>query len=134
MLKDALARGKNGSYQIQAAISAVHAQAANYNETDWHQIILLYDALYDISPNTVVLLNKAVAVSFHEGPEKGLHLIEQLENDLKTYQPFHAAKADLLRRMEKYSAAATSYNRAIELTRNAKDKAFLQKRLKQFSN
>ena len=134
MLKAALVRGKNGPYQIQAAISAVHAQAANYDDTDWRQIILLYDALYDINPNTVVLLNKAVAVSYLEGPESGLKLIEKLENDLKTYQPFHAAKADLLRRMERFSAAVASYNRAIELTRNAKDKAFLQKRLKQFAN
>ena len=131
LLEGALARGRPGPYQIQAAISALHAQAASYAATDWHEITLLYGALYARQPSPVVRLNAAVALSFAEGAEAALPTLAELErqDDLARYQPFHAARADILRRAGRKPAAAKAYRKAIALTHNAAERRFLEGRL-----
>jgi RNA polymerase sigma-70 factor (ECF subfamily) len=120
-----------GPYQIQAAISALHAQARCYEETDWYQIVLLYDALYHMLPSPVVALNRATAVAMIAGCDKGLRLLDQLAEtaELKEYYPFYAARADLLRRLGRLSEASIAYTRALELCRNVTEQTFLRRRL-----
>lgn len=126
ILKAALVQKPLGPYQLQAAISALHAKAKDWRSTDWVQIYHLYAALLQFSPTAVVKLNQAIALSMIEGPAKGLEILDAL--DLHDYQPFHAAKADLLRRLGKISDAIESYQIAAELTANAAEKAFLQQK------
>ncbi len=131
LLDGALARGRPGPYQIQAAISALHAQAPSTGQTDWRQITLLYGQLHALQPSPVVRLNAAVALSFAEGAEAALLALAELERDgaLAYYQPFHAAHADTLRRAGRKSAAARAYRQALALTRNAAERRFLEGRL-----
>ncbi|MCP4328393.1 MAG: RNA polymerase sigma factor [Alphaproteobacteria bacterium] len=131
VLKDALAQGNSGPYQIQAAISALHAGAPDHAATDWHEITLLYGALYALQPSPVVRLNGAVALSFAEGAEAALPALAELEREgvLADYQPFHAARADTLRRAGRKSAAAEAYRQALTRTRNAAERRFLEARL-----
>ncbi len=127
----ATGKGSLGPYQIQAAISAVHAGAATYDATNWQEITLLYEKLYAFQPTPVVQLNAAVALSFARGAEAGLAAIEGLcsEKDMAKYQPYHATRADMLRRAGRYNDAAAAYNVAIELSANRSERAFLQQRL-----
>jgi RNA polymerase sigma-70 factor, ECF subfamily len=113
----ALASRRFGPYTLQAAIAAVHAEAATADETDWRQIVLLYDRLLSMQPSPVVELNRAVALAMCEGPEKGLQLIESLlrRKELATYHLAHAAHADLCRRLGRLSEARTSYEAALAL-------------------
>jgi RNA polymerase sigma-70 factor, ECF subfamily len=129
LLESALARGRPGVYQLQAAISAVHAEAASHEGTRWAEIALLYERLHALSPNPVFLLNRAVALSFPGNPQAGLDAIMELENDLDGYQPFHAARADFLRRLGQNAEARTAYEAAIFLSGNAGERAFLEERL-----
>ncbi len=131
LLEDALARGCPGPYQIQAAISALHAQAPNYAATDWRQITRLYGELYALQPSPVVRLNAAVALSFADGAEAALPTLAELERQgaLARYQPFHAAHADTLRRAGRKAAAARAYRQTLTLTRNAAERRFLEGRL-----
>ena len=131
LLKKTLAKGRVGPYQVQAAISAVHADAASHERTDWREITALYGRLHTLQPSPVVRLNGAVALSFADGPAAGFKAIEGLarEGSLARYQPFHAARADILRRMGRREEATEAYSLALELTDNAADRAFLQKRL-----
>ena len=133
LLLGALALGRVGRYQIQAAISAVHAQAEHYAATDWTEITLLYDRLLELQPSPVVELNRAVALSFAEGVEAGLAALDCLRRDgeLARYQPFHAADADLLRRAGRLDDAAAAYRRALALTGNTAERRFLEDRLAQ---
>lgn len=124
----ALRQGRVGPYQLQAAIAAVHAAAASAEDTDWAQIAALYGELAQIDPSPVVLLNRAVAVGMSAGPEHGLALIEELCG-LDRYYLFHAARADLLRRLGFASAAAEAYRRALALTANGAERAYLERRL-----
>lgn len=124
----ALRQGRVGPYQLQAAIAAVHAAAASAEDTDWAQIAALYGELAQIDPSPVVLLNRAVAVGMSAGPEHGLALIEELCG-LDRYYLFHAARADLLRRLGFASAAAEAYRRALTLTANGAERAYLERRL-----
>jgi len=135
LLRAALAMGAPGPYQIQAAISAVHARADSFAETDWREISSLYAELYERQPSPVVKLNGSVALSFDQGPEAGLELLEQLEDggELASYQPFFAAKADLLRRAGRTKEAEGAYETAIALTRNAAEKRFLEDRLQELT-
>ena len=128
----ALATGAVGPYQIQAAISAVHAEAADYDATDWEQINLLYAKLYELQPSPIVLLNAAVALSFAVSAEAGLRAMDELalSGELDAYQPYFAARADLLRRAGHTLAAAAAYRRAIELSRTDAQRKFLEKRLR----
>jgi RNA polymerase sigma-70 factor (ECF subfamily) len=120
-----------GQYQLQAAITALHVRGADTGTTAWDEIAELYGALAEISPSPVVELNRAAAVGFAVGPQAGLELLEPLLADpaLERYQPLHAAHADLLRRAGDPVAAARAYERAIELSANAVERAELQRRL-----
>ena len=133
LLRKALAMGRPGSYQVQAAISAVHANARSYPATDWREITGLYRKLYELRPSWVVKLNEAVALSFTEGAEAGLEAMAELQrlDVLDRYQPFHAARADLLRRAGRRAEAADAYRRALELTKNAAEKGFLERRMRE---
>ncbi len=122
-----------GPYQLQAAISAVHAQAADYQDTDWHRIILLYDQLYAIQPSPVVKLNAVVALSMVQGPASALEVLERVEAEgkLDRYQPFHVVKANLLKSVGQKQAAAEAYRLALSITHNRVERDFLQHCLKE---
>lgn len=131
LLDRALALRRAGPYQIQAAIAALHDEAATAAETDWPQIAALYATLARLAPSPVVDLNHAVAVAMAEGPERGLALLDrpELATALQAYQHFHAARADLLRRAGRLEAATAAYVRALDLCQNAAERRFLQRRL-----
>ena len=120
-----------GPYQLQAAIAAVHAEAKTADETDWPQIAALYAELARRSPSPVVALNHAVAVAMSLGYAKGLELIDRLgtSGELQTYYLFHAARADLLRRLERRAEALDAYGRALALVSNRVEQAYLQRRV-----
>jgi RNA polymerase sigma-70 factor, ECF subfamily len=124
----ALRLGRVGPYQLQAAIAALHAEAGSADESDWPQIAALYGLLCRIEPSPVVLLNHAVAIAMSDGPERGLALIESL-GGLDKYHLYHAARADLLRRLGARPEAAAAYRRALALTANAIERAYLERRL-----
>jgi RNA polymerase sigma-70 factor, ECF subfamily len=127
------ARRPAGVYQLQAAIAALHAQAASPAATDWAEIADLYGALLRVHDTPVVRLNRAVAVAMAEGPEAGLRLIDGLDGELAEFHPLHAARADLLRRAGRRAAAAAAYERAIALCANAVERRYLQRRLAEVS-
>ena len=119
-----LRRNQPGPYQLQAAISAVHADAPTAEETDWLQIVALYDQLLAVAPTPVVALNRAIAIGEVHGAAAALALVEEL--DLDTYHPFHAARADLLRRLERHDEAAAAYERAAALAPTEAERDFLR--------
>jgi RNA polymerase sigma-70 factor (ECF subfamily) len=122
-----------GSHQLQAAIAALHAEAATPAETDWPQIAALYRELARLNPSPVVQLNGAAAVGMSEGPARGLALIDELgiSGELDRYHLFHAARADMLRRLGSFEAAADAYRRALALMANVVERAYLERRLAQ---
>jgi RNA polymerase sigma-70 factor, ECF subfamily len=126
--REAAAGGPGGPYTIQSRIAAVHAEATAAAETDWARIARLYAWHLELAPSPVVELNRAVAVAMSEGPQSGLELIEAIEG-LDDYQPLHAARADLLRRLGQGDAAEAAYRRALELTANAVERRFIERRL-----
>jgi RNA polymerase sigma-70 factor (ECF subfamily) len=132
LVEEAL-RGGPAPYTLQAAISALHCQAAHAEDTDWTQIVALYTGLERVQPSPIVSLNRAVAVSMAQGPESALELIDGLSagGALADYHLFHAARADVLRRMGRREEAAKSYARAIELAGNDSERTFLQRRLQE---
>ena len=133
LLDRAIAVRSRGPYQIQAAIAALHAKAADAPSTDWKQIAALYGALYAMMPTAIVELNAAAAVAMVEGPEKGLEWIDRVEarEELGDYYLLPAARADLLRRAGRGGAAVAHYRRAIELTRNPAERLYLERRLRE---
>jgi RNA polymerase sigma-70 factor (ECF subfamily) len=124
VLERALSHRQPGSYQLQAAIAALHVEEG---ETDWPQIAALYDELARLEPTPIVELNRAVAVAMAHGPEFGLELVERI--DLPEYHLLHATRADLLRRLDRRPEAADAYRAALALEMNAADRAFLERRL-----
>jgi len=131
-LLDAARRlGVAGPYQVQAAIAALHDEAERAADTDWRQIAALYGRLFALDPSPVIELNRAVAVAMADGPSAGLALLEPLQADdqLAGYPYLHSARADLLRRLGRTGEAVLAYHRAIELTSNAVERAFLTRRL-----
>ncbi len=132
-LERAMELRRPGRYQLQAAIAALHAEAASTKETDWPQIAALYRELLRLEPSPVVALNHAVAVAMSDGYVTGLQRIEQLgaSGELKDYHLFHAARADLLRKLGRKTEAETAYNRALELATNKVEQDFLRSRLQQ---
>jgi RNA polymerase sigma-70 factor (ECF subfamily) len=118
-----------GPYQVQAAIQAVHSDAARAEETDWWQILQLYNQLMVLAPSPVVELNRAVVVAEVEGPDAALSLVEGLELD--SYYLYHSIRADLLRRRGRDREAALAYERAVSLTDNRTESAFLERRLRE---
>jgi len=127
----ALAGPRVGSYALQAAIAAVHAAAATAAATDWRRIVALYDLLLQADPSPVVELNRAVGVAMRDGPAAGLALVDDLlvRGDLDDYRLVHAARADMCRRLGRTADARTSYQRALDLTRQAPERRFLERRL-----
>ena len=134
-LMRALAMAPVGPYTIQAAIAAVHADAANVAATDWQQIVELYDALLRIGPSPVVALNQAVAIAMRDGPEAGLDLIDDIlaNGDLADYHLAHAARADLCRRLGRRADARESYELALALAKQEPERRFLHKRLQELN-
>ena len=132
-LVDEALRGEAGPFTIEAAISAVHCRASRAADTDWTQIVRLYNLLQQLMPSPVVSLNRAVAVAMADGPNAGLRILDQLDSsgELTDYHLFHAARADLLRRQDSRDDAARSYKRALELVTNDSERRFLEKRLKE---
>jgi RNA polymerase sigma-70 factor (ECF subfamily) len=126
LVRACVRRNQPGPYQIQAAINAVHADAATAADTDWRQILTLYDQLAALAPTPIVALNRAVAVAEIEGPAAALSIVDGLE--LKRYHLFHATRADLLRRLGRNPEAAAAYQEALDLTDNGAERAFLRRR------
>jgi RNA polymerase sigma-70 factor (ECF subfamily) len=122
-----------GPYALQAAIAAVHCRAARAADTDWPEILRLYDVLEVVQPSPIVTLNRAVAVAMTEGPGRALAIVDELTNrgELDDYHLLHAARADLLRRNQLPEQAAASYRRAIELARNDRERSWLEQRLRE---
>ncbi|WP_129774617.1 RNA polymerase sigma factor [Peristeroidobacter soli] len=133
LVQRCLRHNRPGPYQIQAAINAAHAIAAHTDETDWAQIVRLYDQLLAIQPTPVVALNRAVAVAEVDGPQAALQLIDALTAELDRFYLFHAIRADLLRRLDRNEHAAASYRNAIERCENEAEKEFLKRRLAELS-
>jgi len=131
LVEQALASRRFGPYTLQAAIAAVHAEAADAAATDWVQIAALYEVLLRVEPSPVVELNRAVAVAMRDGPEAGLTLIDALlaRGELADYRLAHAARADLCRRLGRTAEARAAYERALALTRQEPEQRFLERRL-----
>lgn len=131
LLQAALHWRRAGPYQIQAAISAIHGEAAQADDTDWSQIVVLYGLLHSMTGSPIVALNRIVAVSMAEGPAVGLRLLDDFEQgtDLQDYYLLHAARADLLRRNNQRGAAADAYALALELCDNNTERQYLRRRL-----
>jgi RNA polymerase sigma-70 factor (ECF subfamily) len=128
VLERAMRHRRPGPYQLQAAIAALHVDAASAEQTDWEQVAALYSRLLQATPSAVVALNHAVAVAMADGPEAGLRLIDRIEG-LERYHLLHAARADLLRRLGQLDEAASAYRRACALASNPAERSFLERRL-----
>ena len=131
LVERALKSRRFGPYTLQAAISAVHAESPSAADTDWAQIVGLYDVLLRVEPSVVIELNRAVAVAMRDGPASGLRLIEALlaRGELTEYRLAHAARADLCRRLGQVDEARAAYERALALTQTAPERRFLERRL-----
>jgi RNA polymerase sigma-70 factor, ECF subfamily len=128
-LERALALRGRGTYVLQAAIAALHAEAARAQDTDWWQIAELYRELARVAPGPVVELNRAVAIAMGRGPAAGLALVDRVAPELDGYHLLHATRADLLRRLDRTEEAAAAYRRALELASNGAEREFLEGRL-----
>jgi RNA polymerase sigma-70 factor (ECF subfamily) len=128
LLDRALTLNDPGPYQVQAAISALHAEAPTAEVTDWRQIATLYDTLASMKPSMVVEVNRAVAVAMVYGASVGLQRLIDLEDQADGYYPYHAARADLLRRTNQREAAAEAYERALDLCSNNAERTYLLRR------
>jgi RNA polymerase sigma-70 factor (ECF subfamily) len=131
LVEQALRRGRPGPYQVQAAIAALHAEAPHADATDWPQIAALYTTLMRLAPSPIVACNHAVAVAMADGPQVGLSLLDALGDDatLVTWHPYHAARADLLQRLDRTDDARAAYERALDLARTTPERAFIEHRL-----
>jgi RNA polymerase sigma-70 factor (ECF subfamily) len=125
LMRICLARNRPGSYQLQAAINAVHSNAPSADRTDWRQILQLYDQLMSMAPNAIVALNRAVAVAEVHGVAHALQLVEAL--DLPKYHWYHAVRADLLRRIGRTGDAACAYRQALDHCDNKRERDFLMR-------
>jgi RNA polymerase sigma-70 factor (ECF subfamily) len=129
LLRSSLVRARPGTYALEAAIAAVHADASSAEVTDWPQIVSIYERLYALHPTPVVALNQAVAVSMADGPAAALPLVDALSESLAGYHLWHAARADILRRMGRSEEAIASYRRAHALAGNEAERRFLARRI-----
>ena len=131
LLERAAAVARPGAYQLQAAIAACHARAASWGETDWRAIVRHYEALARIAPSPVVELNRAVAIGLAHGPAEGLAALDAVDQAaLGTYHLLPAARADFLRRLGRWAEAAVAYRRAVALADNARERRFIEERLR----
>jgi RNA polymerase sigma-70 factor (ECF subfamily) len=122
------ARVPPGRYQILAAINAVHTSARDVRDTDWSQVVALYDQLVRLDRSPIVALNRAVAVAELDGPEVALATVDRLEDELAGYHAYHATRADLLRRLGRSQKSRAAYDKAIELAGNTAEIAYLTRR------
>ena len=131
LVQQALASRRFGPYTIQAAIAAVHAGAATPADTDWAEIVGLYDVLLRLDGSPVIELNRAVAVAMRDGPAAGVALVDAIlaRGDLTAYRPAHAARAELCRRLGRTADARASYQRALKLARQEPERRFIERRL-----
>ena len=131
MLEAALRLRRPGPFQVQAAIAALHAQAATAADTDWAEIAALYDTLAAMAPSAVVELNRAVAVSLAVGPEAGLVLVDRIDDggELRGYHLLPAARADMLRRLGRHGEASEAYRASLALAGTDAERRFLERRL-----
>ena len=136
LVETALTLGQVDNYQIQAAIAAVHAEAKSAAETDWRQIVALYEELMRTTSSPVVALNHAAAVAMSEGPERGLSLIESAgaSGALDNYYLYHASRADLLRRLHRNDESAAAYRHALSLATNTVEQNYIERRLRELTN
>jgi RNA polymerase sigma-70 factor (ECF subfamily) len=129
LVRERLAAGvAPGRYQILAAINAVHTSARDVRDTDWSQIVALYDQLVRLDPSAIVALNRAIAVAELDGPEVALATVDRLEDKLAGYHAYHATRADLLRRLGRSQQSRAAYDQAIELAANTAEIAYLTRR------
>jgi len=135
LVERALGAGPPGPYALQAAIAAVHAGAAGAADTDWAEIVGLYDVLLRADPSPVVALNRAAAVAMRDGPAAGLALVDAIlaRGELGDYQFAHSARADCCRRLGRVDEARASYERALSLARQEPERRFLERRLRELS-
>jgi len=133
LVERALRSRRVGPYALQAAIAALHAEAATPGDTDWAEVVGLYDVLMRVEPSPVVELNRAVAIAMRDGPAAGLRLIDAIaaRGDLKEYRLLHAARADLCRRLGRVDDAHAAYARALALTRQEPERRFLERRMRE---
>lgn len=133
LVERSLASRRFGPYTLQAAIAAVHAEATDANQTDWPQIVGLYDVLLRVTPSPIIELNRAVAVAMRDGEEKGLAAMDALlaRGELKDYALIHAARADMLRRLERISEALVAYREALNLAKLEPEQRFLRRRIEE---
>jgi RNA polymerase sigma-70 factor (ECF subfamily) len=133
LVEAALRSRRFGPYTIQAAIAAVHAEAAAFGDTDWAQIVGLYDVLQRVTPSAVVELNRAAAVAMRDGPAAGVQLIDAIlaRGELADYHPAHSARAELCRRLGRHAEARTSYERALTLVRQEPARRLIERRLRE---
>jgi len=135
LVETALRSRQPGVYQLQAAIAAVHAEAKDASQTDWQQIVALYDELKRLTPSPIVALNHAAAVAMGNNLEEGLELVDAAgsSGQLDNYFIYHAARADLLRRLQRFDEARAAYHKSLELTTNLVEQQYIEKRLKEIS-
>jgi RNA polymerase sigma-70 factor (ECF subfamily) len=129
LLTGALKRGRIGPFQLQAAIAACHASSPTWSETNWTEILALYDMLQQIAPSPVVGLNRAIALAEVAGPERALAEVDALAEALGGYHLFHATRAELLRRLDRRADAAAADRTAVALTRNPAEQYLLRRRI-----
>lgn len=136
LVEQALRSRRFGAYTLQAAISAIHAEAPTLAQTDWNQIVVLYSVLRRIDPSPVVELNQAVAIAMRDGPEAGLEIIDRIlgRGDLGQYALAHSARAELLRRAGRTSAALAAYRQALDMAKQEPEKRFLSARIQQLTH
>ena len=136
LVKSSLAKQRVGPYQIQAAISAIHAESLSWLETDWPQIYALYSLLHQLTPSPVIKINQAIACSYAHSPEKALICIESiLETDeVERYQPYFLAKSDILYRCGRLQEAISLLKKGIELCANQSNRLFLERKLAQLKS
>jgi RNA polymerase sigma-70 factor (ECF subfamily) len=129
LVRERLAAGvAPGRYQILAAINAVHTSARDVRDTDWSQVVALYDQLVRLDPSPIVALNRAIAVAELDGPEVALAAVDRLKDKLAGYHAYHATRADLLRRLGRRQESRAAYDNAIELAGNTAETAYLTRR------
>ena len=129
LVRERLATGEApGRYQILAAINAVHTSARDVRDTDWSQVVALYDQLVHLDPSPIIALNRAIAVAELDGPEVALAAVDRLEDGLAGYHAYHATRADLLRRLGRDQESRAAYDEAIELSGNSGEIAYLTRR------
>lgn len=133
ILETALSMKQPGVYQIQAAISALHAEAETYEDTDWEQIIRLYNRLYEFQPSPIVILNQIAAIAMRDGPFEGLAQLSNIQGELSNYFPYHMTLGGLLMKAGKSAEARQAYQNALQLTQNDIERAFIKQQLARLS-